>query len=136
MYTTVAALVLLATTPVPDGRVVLVAGEGLIKPFGVDFDDAGNVYVVEMSDDEPLGRRDALQAGAGLTAEGGGHPHRRKRARHHRNGQSRDSHRAGRFVRTAPDVKGDGRFRLTSRTSHAYPPEKPRRKEPCSAGIS
>jgi DNA-binding beta-propeller fold protein YncE len=29
-------------------RVALVAGEGLREPFGVDFDRAGNIYVVEM----------------------------------------------------------------------------------------
>jgi sugar lactone lactonase YvrE len=30
------------------GRTVLVAGEGLNEPFGVTFDAAGNVYIVEM----------------------------------------------------------------------------------------
>src|SRR5881628_3125126 len=29
-------------------RTVLVAGEGLNEPFGVTFDGAGNVYIVEM----------------------------------------------------------------------------------------
>ena len=34
--------------PPPAGRVELVAGDGLNEPFGVDFDAAGNTYVVEM----------------------------------------------------------------------------------------
>jgi DNA-binding beta-propeller fold protein YncE len=31
------------------GRAVLVVGEGLVEPFGVDFDAAGNAYIVQMS---------------------------------------------------------------------------------------
>jgi DNA-binding beta-propeller fold protein YncE len=42
-----AAVVSLAG-PAPAGRVELVAGDGLSEPFGVDFDAAGNAYVVEM----------------------------------------------------------------------------------------
>jgi sugar lactone lactonase YvrE len=35
--------------PAPPGRAVLVVGEGLNEPFGVDFDAAGNAYIVEMA---------------------------------------------------------------------------------------
>jgi DNA-binding beta-propeller fold protein YncE len=43
------ALSLLAlVSPPSTGHVALVAGEGLREPFGVDFDRAGNTYVVEM----------------------------------------------------------------------------------------
>jgi DNA-binding beta-propeller fold protein YncE len=46
-------VVLLAVTLVPPARgadkTVLVAGEGLREPFAVDFDAAGNTYVVEMA---------------------------------------------------------------------------------------
>ncbi|HYF00787.1 MAG TPA: hypothetical protein VEJ18_17835, partial [Planctomycetota bacterium] len=31
-----------------DPRIVLVAGQGLEEPFGVDFDAAGNTYIVEL----------------------------------------------------------------------------------------
>jgi len=41
------ALALLLVTP-PAGRAVLVTGEGLNEPFGVSFDSAGRVYIVEM----------------------------------------------------------------------------------------
>jgi len=41
------ALALLLVPP-PSGRAVLVVAEGLNEPFGVSFDAAGNVYVVEM----------------------------------------------------------------------------------------
>jgi DNA-binding beta-propeller fold protein YncE len=34
--------------PAPTVRTALVAGEGLNEPFGVAFDEAGNIYVVEM----------------------------------------------------------------------------------------
>jgi DNA-binding beta-propeller fold protein YncE len=37
-----------AASSAPSGRTVLVAGEGLNEPFGVAFDKAGNVYIVEM----------------------------------------------------------------------------------------
>lgn len=40
--------VLLCAAP-RDGKIVLVAGEGLIEPFAVDFDKDGNAYVAEMS---------------------------------------------------------------------------------------
>jgi DNA-binding beta-propeller fold protein YncE len=45
-----ALLVVLAIsgTPAPGGKTALVAGEGLNEPFGVSFDAAGNVYIVEM----------------------------------------------------------------------------------------
>lgn len=33
----------------PAEKIVLVVGEGLNEPFGVDFDKAGNAYIVEMS---------------------------------------------------------------------------------------
>jgi DNA-binding beta-propeller fold protein YncE len=42
-----AAAVSLAAPP-SSGRVELVAGDGLNEPFGVDFDAAGNTYIVEM----------------------------------------------------------------------------------------
>ena len=34
--------------PAPNVQTALVAGEGLNEPFGVAFDEAGNIYVVEM----------------------------------------------------------------------------------------
>src|SRR5688572_19877215 len=51
MHAPIALLALLAAAPAPPsaaGRTVLVAGEGLNEPFGVAFDRAGNVYIVEM----------------------------------------------------------------------------------------
>jgi DNA-binding beta-propeller fold protein YncE len=42
-----AGLVALAGSTAPD-RAVLVVGEGLREPFSVDFDSAGNTYIVEM----------------------------------------------------------------------------------------
>lgn len=52
----------LAAPPSPSsGRVELVAGEGLSEPFGVDFDAAGNTYIVEMGG----ARVTVLDAGGG-----------------------------------------------------------------------
>jgi DNA-binding beta-propeller fold protein YncE len=45
----VLALLVLAAATAPARKTVLVAGEGLNEPFGVDFDSAGNVYIVEMA---------------------------------------------------------------------------------------
>ena len=42
------ALFAVGSVSSPTGKTELVAGEGLNEPFGVDFDRAGNVYVVEM----------------------------------------------------------------------------------------
>jgi len=51
MRAPVILLALLAAAPaatVPTLRTVLVAGEGLNEPFGVTFDESGNLYIVEM----------------------------------------------------------------------------------------
>src|SRR5574341_1433082 len=56
----------------PDGKVVVVAGAGAVgelkEPFGVGFDKAGNLYVVEITNRvrrlDPSGRREVL-AGSG-----------------------------------------------------------------------
>ena len=51
MHAPLALLALLAAAlapPAPAGRTVPVVGEGLNEPFGVTFDKAGNVYIVEM----------------------------------------------------------------------------------------
>ena len=51
MRAPVVLLALLAAAPaatVPTLRTVLVAGEGLNEPFGVTFDESGNLYIVEM----------------------------------------------------------------------------------------
>jgi DNA-binding beta-propeller fold protein YncE len=42
-------LLTLALAAVSGPRAVLLVGEGLSQPFGVDFDDAGNTYIVEMA---------------------------------------------------------------------------------------
>jgi DNA-binding beta-propeller fold protein YncE len=42
-------LLALALAAASGPRAVLVVGEGLIEPFGVDFDAEGNTYIVEMS---------------------------------------------------------------------------------------
>ena len=57
------------------GQAVLVVGEGLNEPFGVDFDAAGNTYVVEMGGHrvsvlDPAGKLRVL-AGTGEKAFGG-----------------------------------------------------------------
>jgi DNA-binding beta-propeller fold protein YncE len=44
-----AALLVGAAAPSPVAKATLVVGEGLKEPFGVDFDAAGNMYVVEMA---------------------------------------------------------------------------------------
>jgi DNA-binding beta-propeller fold protein YncE len=44
-----AVLLLAPVASAPKARAVLVVGEGLKEPFGVDFDAAGNMYVVEMA---------------------------------------------------------------------------------------
>ncbi len=68
-----------AQTPLaPAARLTLVAGEGLNEPFGVTFDGAGNVYVVEMAGNRVsmLGRdgKPSVLAGSGekgLAGDGG-----------------------------------------------------------------
>jgi hypothetical protein len=69
------AAVLSAPTP---GSARLVVGEGLKEPFGVDFDRAGNTYIVEMSGNrvtivDRAGRQRVLAGTgeAGLTGDGG-----------------------------------------------------------------
>jgi DNA-binding beta-propeller fold protein YncE len=67
-----AALLLTSAAPASPARVVLVMGEGLKEPFGVDFDAAGNMYVVEMAGNrvsvlDPSG---ALRVLAGTGEEG------------------------------------------------------------------
>src|SRR6266581_854286 len=54
------------------GRAVLVAGEGLNEPFGVTFDGAGSVYVVEMGGNRVSvrGRDGRLSAFAGTGEKG------------------------------------------------------------------
>jgi DNA-binding beta-propeller fold protein YncE len=47
MTTALPLVLLLATGSLASGRAVLVAGDGLDEPFGVDFDASGNTYVVE-----------------------------------------------------------------------------------------
>jgi DNA-binding beta-propeller fold protein YncE len=56
----------------PANRAVLVVGEGLKEPFGVDFDRAGNVYVVQMGGNRVsvLDRRGSLQVVAGTGEPG------------------------------------------------------------------
>jgi len=49
LATLVLPAILSVSASVPAGKAVLVAGEGLREPFGVDFDRAGNTYIVEMS---------------------------------------------------------------------------------------
>src|SRR5260370_5278318 len=46
-WTFLAFLALVASTGAA-GRAVLVVGQGLNEPFGVSFDTAGNLYLVEM----------------------------------------------------------------------------------------
>ncbi|MGH9311596.1 MAG: hypothetical protein ACRD1S_00215 [Vicinamibacterales bacterium] len=79
MRTIVAALTvaIMAASAAPD-RVALVAGEGLREPFGVDFDRAGNTYIVEMEgnrvsviDREGRQRVLAGTGEAGLSGDGG-----------------------------------------------------------------
>ncbi len=71
------ALFLLLAVP-PGEKIVLVVGEGLLEPFSVDFDPAGNAYIAEMSGHRirvlhPSGKLDVLAgSGAkGLTGDGG-----------------------------------------------------------------
>lgn len=73
----VAGLVIAAASAMP-GRAVLVLGEGLREPFGVDFDRAGNTYIVEMEghrvsviDRERRWRVLAGTGQAGLSGDGG-----------------------------------------------------------------
>lgn len=49
MRTVLPLFFLLMASPEPGERAILVAGEGLNEPFGVDFDAAGNTYIVEMA---------------------------------------------------------------------------------------
>jgi DNA-binding beta-propeller fold protein YncE len=58
--TAVLLAALLLGPPTPVARVSLVVGAGLEEPFGVDFDAAGNMYVVEMG-----GNRVSVLDGAG-----------------------------------------------------------------------
>ena len=67
-----AALLLASAAPAPPARAVLVVGEGLEEPFGVDFDAAGNLYVVEMAGNRVsvLDKSGALRVLAGTGEEG------------------------------------------------------------------
>jgi glucose/arabinose dehydrogenase len=47
MRTTILTLALTAIATAPPDTALLVVGEGLREPFGVDFDRAGNTYIVE-----------------------------------------------------------------------------------------
>jgi DNA-binding beta-propeller fold protein YncE len=72
----VTVLALLAAAPSaptpPSGRTLLVAGEGLNEPFGVAFDAAGNMYVVEMGGNRvSVLRRDGTRAVLAGTGEKG-----------------------------------------------------------------
>jgi sugar lactone lactonase YvrE len=49
-----AALLVLAPAAVAQPRMSVVAGEGLVAPFGVDFGDDGTIYFVEMAGGERL----------------------------------------------------------------------------------
>jgi DNA-binding beta-propeller fold protein YncE len=69
---------LVAAPPRPVAKAILVVGGGLKEPFGVDFDAAGNMYVVEMAGNRVsvLDKSGALHvlAGtgeAGLAGDGG-----------------------------------------------------------------
>src|SRR2546425_11425305 len=74
-------LVLLAAAPaapVPPSRTALVAGKGLNEPFGVTFDAAGTLYIVEMGGNRVSvrgrGGRLSVLAGTGekgLAGDGG-----------------------------------------------------------------
>jgi DNA-binding beta-propeller fold protein YncE len=71
------AVFLLAPAPAPapatpEAKASLVVGEGLKEPFGVDFDAAGNMYVVEMGGNRVsvLLRSGALRVLAGTGEEG------------------------------------------------------------------
>jgi DNA-binding beta-propeller fold protein YncE len=71
------AILVLTSSGAPD-RAVLVLGEGLREPFSVDFDRAGNTYVVEMEghrvsviDREGRSRVLAGTGQAGLSGDGG-----------------------------------------------------------------
>lgn len=62
MHLLFAVLLLGPAAPPPAARASLVVGEGLREPFGVDFDAAGNMYVVEMAGN----RVSRLDAGGSL----------------------------------------------------------------------
>lgn len=69
----VLTVALLAALLAPgSGRVVLVAGEGLNEPFGIDFDRNGNAYVVEMGGNRVsvLDREGKLRVLAGTGEKG------------------------------------------------------------------
>jgi len=70
----VPALLVLVPATVPTRKTVLVAGEGLNEPFGVDFDSAGNVYIVEMAGHRVsvMGRDGKLTPVAGTGEKGFG----------------------------------------------------------------
>ena len=67
-----AALLLTPVAPALPARAVLVIGEGLKEPFGVDFDAAGNMYVVEMGGNRVsvLDKSGALRVLAGTGEKG------------------------------------------------------------------
>ena len=66
------AVFALAASAAAADRVALVAGEGLNEPFGVSFDGAGNVYIVEMGGNRVsvLGRDGRLSVLAGTGEKG------------------------------------------------------------------
>jgi DNA-binding beta-propeller fold protein YncE len=78
MRSPIVVLALLATTSTPAAepvaRTLLVAGAGLNEPFGVTFDKAGNVYVVQMGGNRVsvLKRDGTLTALAGTGEKGFG----------------------------------------------------------------
>jgi DNA-binding beta-propeller fold protein YncE len=91
------AVLLLASAPLASpasppasGKASLVVGEGLKEPFGVDFDPAGNMYVVEMAGNRVsvLDKSGALRVLAGtgeegLTGDGGPATKARFKGPHH-----------------------------------------------------
>jgi hypothetical protein len=72
MTSLLAAIVLAMVAPATPAKATLVVGEGLEEPFGVDFDAAGNMYVVEMAGNRVsvLDKQGALRVLAG-TGEAG-----------------------------------------------------------------
>jgi DNA-binding beta-propeller fold protein YncE len=67
-----AAIVLALVVPATTAKATLVVGEGLEEPFGVDFDSAGNMYVVEMAGNRVsvLDKEGALRVLAGTGVAG------------------------------------------------------------------
>lgn len=72
MRLSVLALLAALLSPPSAGRAVLVVGEGLNEPFGIDFDRGGNAYIVEMGGNRVsvLDREGKLRVFAGTGEKG------------------------------------------------------------------